>query len=199
MTLPLLDQMTPADVEDIMPLERQVFTDAWTRRMYLSDITSNPLAAYQVLRRPVPTNEGRDLPPILAWGGFWLMVDECHIATIASHPDFRGCGLGQYLMLALMDVAVERGASLCTLEVRASNESAQGLYHKLGFEDAGKRRRYYRDGEDGLIMTLFELAKPPVQTRLAGLKQEAKARMAACFGYSLCEQTSDAPGDEHRG
>lgn len=181
MSVPLLDVMTPADVEDIMPLERQVFTDAWTRRMYLSDITSNPLATYRVLRRPALTHNGRELPPILAWGGFWLMVDECHIATIASHPDFRGCGLGQYLMLALMEAAAERGAGLCTLEVRVSNLSAQALYRKLGFEEAGKRRRYYRDGEDGLIMTLFEMASPGVQSRLAGSKQEAEVRMAGCF------------------
>jgi ribosomal-protein-alanine N-acetyltransferase len=173
--------MTAADLDHIMPLERRVFADAWTRRMYFNDITDNPLAAYQVLRRPEQAVNGRELPPILGWGGFWLMVDECHIATIASHPDFRGCGIGQYLMLTLMNLARARGATLATLEVRASNLPAQALYRKLGFTDAGVRRRYYRDGENGLIMTLYHLASAGVQTQLSATRVEAEGRLAACF------------------
>ena len=41
-----------------------------------------------------------------------------------------------------------------TLEVRASNDVAQGLYRSFGFEEAGRRPRYYSDdGEDALVMT----------------------------------------------
>src|SRR5512139_2451326 len=97
--------MEPEDVEIIMPLERQAFADPWTRRMYLSDLADNPLATYRVIR-----TEGDGLPPILGWGGFWLLVDEAHIATVASHPQFRGCGLGQWLVVALIDKAQARGA-----------------------------------------------------------------------------------------
>lgn len=179
MTFPLLAPLTLDDLDHIMPLERQVFQDAWTRRMYVSDLTTNPLATYRALR-PAATDAA--LPPVLAWGGFWLMVDEAHIATIASHPDWRGCGLGQYLLLALMDAALARGATLCTLEVRAGNVSAQTLYRKLGYVEAGRRRRYYRDGEDALIMTLFELPAPAVQKRLGELQVEAANRLTTCFG-----------------
>ena len=46
------------------------------------------------------------------------------------------------------------GARRMTLEVRASNEAAQGLYRSFGFEVVGRRPRYYSDdGEDALIMT----------------------------------------------
>mgnify|MGYP001056959788 CR=1 FL=1 len=72
--IPLITPMELTDLDVIMPLERQVFADPWTRRMYASDLTENSLANYQVIR---PCNGG-DLPPILAWGGFWL---PCGIQT----------------------------------------------------------------------------------------------------------------------
>ena len=77
------------------------------------------------------------MSPILAYGGLWLLLDEAHIATVASHPDWRGCGLGQWLMLALLDAAMARGAATSTLEVRAGNLPAKRLYEKLGYEVAG--------------------------------------------------------------
>ena len=120
------------------------------------------------------------LSAILAYGGFWLLADEAHIATIASHPDWRGCGLGQWLMLALLDAAMQRGAVRSTLEVRAGNLPAQRLYEKLGYEVAGRRKRYYRDGEDGLIMTTPPLADPAMQGRLAAARDDALARFAKC-------------------
>ncbi len=118
---------------------------------------------------------------VLAYGGLWLMIDEAHIATIASHPDWRGCGLGQWLMLALLDAAIARGAVRSTLEVRAGNLPAQRLYEKLGYETAGMRRRYYRDGEDGLIMTTPPLNDPAMQARLAAARDDALAKLRRCF------------------
>ena len=178
--------MTPDDLDEIMPLERQCFADPWTRRMYLSDLTTNEAATYLVVRHGDTGTRGRGegqavedglavspslrvpASPILAYGGLWLLLDEAHIATVASHPDWRGCGLGQWLMLALLDAAMARGAATSTLEVRAGNLPARRLYEKLGYEVAGVRKRYYRDGEDGLIMTTPPLADPVMQARLSG-------------------------------
>lgn len=176
--LPFVSPMAPADLDEIMPLERQAFADPWTRRMYLSDLAENPLATYRVIRSP----GGSALPPILAWGGFWLLVDEAHIATIASHPDYRGCGLGQWLLVALLDKALERGAEVATLEVRTSNLAAHALYDKLGFEVAGVRRKYYRDGEDGVIMTTAPLGREEMQARIDAARADARQRMERCFG-----------------
>lgn len=175
--LPFISPMDPQDVDVIMPLEREAFADPWTRRMYLSDLAENPLATYRVIR----SEDGR-LPLILGWGGFWLLVDEAHIATVASHPEYRGCGLGQWLMVALLDKAQERGARVATLEVRISNLPAQKLYDKLGFDVVGTRRKYYRDGEDGLIMTTPPLAEPDIQARLEAAREDALERITRCFG-----------------
>jgi len=186
MPLPVVTPMTVDDLDAIMALERVCFKDPWTRRMYLADLTQNELATYLAMRSPIgdPGHYSSLVtrhPSLLAYGGFWLMADEAHIATIASHPELRGCGLGLYLMLALLDVAQAAGACLSTLEVRAGNLPAQRLYEKLGFEIAGQRRHYYRDGEDGLIMTTPPLAEPEMQERLAAARADALRRLRECF------------------
>ena len=177
--------MTPADLDEIMPLERRCFKDPWTRHMYLSDLTGNPLATYLVLRSlPKMTARGTEqatFPRLLAYGGFWLLLDEAHIATIATHPEWRGRGLGLWLMLALLDQAIRRGAALSTLEVRVSNTPARRLYEKLGFEEVGERRNYYRDGEDALIMTTPPLLDPAMQDRLSAARADAEARIESCI------------------
>jgi ribosomal-protein-alanine N-acetyltransferase len=108
-------------------------------------------------------------------------LDEAHIATIASHPDWRGCGLGQWIMLALLDAAMARGAATSTLEVRAGNLPARRLYEKLGYEVTGVRTHYYRDGEDGLIMTTPPLAEPAMQARLVAARVDVQAKLKGCF------------------
>jgi ribosomal-protein-alanine N-acetyltransferase len=189
MPLPVVTPMTVDDLDAIMALERVCFKDPWTRRMYLADLTQNEIATYLAVRLPNSDPDHSSLvtrqTSILAYGGFWLMADEAHIATIASHPDWRGCGLGLYLMLALLDVAQASGAHLSTLEVRAGNLPAQRLYEKLGYEIAGRRRRYYRDGEDGLIMTTPPLAEPEMQARLAAARTDASRRLKERFDKTM--------------
>lgn len=94
-----------------------------------------------------------ELRSIVGYAGIWVMTDEAHITTIASHPDVRGGGIGEFLLVALIHRGVEIGARWMTLEVRASNSVAQNLYRKYTFKEMGVRRRYYSDnGEDALVM-----------------------------------------------
>jgi ribosomal-protein-alanine N-acetyltransferase len=185
MMLPPVVPMTVADLDEVMPLERRCFKDPWTRHMYVSDLTGNNLATYRVLRAPAGVHaqesERGPVPSLLAYGGFWLLLDEAHVATIATHPRWRGCGLGLWLMLALLDEAIRRGATLSTLEVRVGNASARRLYEKLGFEEVGERPNYYRDGEDALIMTTPPLLDSPMQERLTAARADAAARLEASF------------------
>jgi ribosomal-protein-alanine N-acetyltransferase len=104
---------------------------------------------------PSPTSPQleQELRSIAGYAGMWIMTDEAHITTIASAPSFRGRGVGELLVLALIDRALANGARWMTLEVRASNTVAQNLYRKYTFKEMGVRRRYYSDnGEDALVM-----------------------------------------------
>ncbi len=90
---------------------------------------------------------------VVGYAGLWLMVDEAHITAIAVAPPYRGLGVGELLMLGMVDIARDIGAQYLTLEVRVSNSLAQNLYRKYGFKETGVRRRYYSDNnEDALIM-----------------------------------------------
>jgi ribosomal-protein-alanine N-acetyltransferase len=88
----------------------------------------------------------------------WLIVDELHIATIATSPNHRREGVGSGLLTAALKEATSAGARLAFLEVRAGNEGAQAMYRKFGFNVTGARAAYYRDnGEDAILMTLEPL------------------------------------------
>jgi len=94
-----------------------------------------------------------ELLSIAGFAGLWLMTDEAHITTIAVDPIYRGRGIGELLLLGLIDRAKQIGARWLTLEVRMSNRVAQRLYQKYTFKEMGIRRRYYSDnGEDAQVM-----------------------------------------------
>jgi ribosomal-protein-alanine N-acetyltransferase len=108
---------------------------------------------------------------IIAYGGIWLMVDEAHITTFAVDPGWRRQGVGEALLLALLDLAQARHAREATLEVRLSNLPARRLYEKYGFRPVGLRPHYYSDnGEDALIMTTEPLGSVAMRRRIDGLR-----------------------------
>ena len=73
--------------------------------------------------------------------------------NVAVHPDFRRQGIGQMLVAALADELKQAGNRCLTLEVRASNAPAIAMYQKLGFEQVGLRKNYYRNPrEDAKIL-----------------------------------------------
>lgn len=121
--------------------------------------------------RPTVTTLSPDLNSIVGFAGLWLMIDEAHITTIAMHPGFRRRGLGEFLLVNLIDIAYDIGARWVTLEVRVSNYTAQNLYRKYGFREAGLRHRYYSDNqEDALIMWTEEIASPAYKQKFLELK-----------------------------
>jgi ribosomal-protein-alanine N-acetyltransferase len=161
-----LGLMAVADLPDVHDIERASFTTPWPAHAYRSEIETNRLASYLVARA-----EGQ----VVGYGGVWLMADEAHITTFAVHPAWRRRGIGDRLLLALLDIALERGAREATLEVRLSNLPARKLYEKFGFRPVGLRPRYYTDdNEDALIMTTPRLETPAMQDRLSKLGAELR-------------------------
>lgn len=91
---------------------------------------------------------------IVGFLSFWEIVGELHIIDVAVHPDAQRRGVGAALLGALERFGEENGSISLTLEVRPSNAAAIALYLKYGYEQVGRRPRYYSDnGEDALIMT----------------------------------------------
>jgi ribosomal-protein-alanine N-acetyltransferase len=154
--------MTVADLPAVHGIEHASFTTPWPDDAYRSEIESNRLASYLVARVG---------DQVVGFAGIWLMVDEAHITTFAVHPDWRRRGIGERLLLTLLDVSLARHAREATLEVRLSNVAARRLYEKYGFLPVGLRPRYYTDnGEDALIMTTEPLAGEAMRGRIDRLR-----------------------------
>ncbi len=81
-----------------------------------------------------------------------VAADEADILTIAVAPGARRQGLGRALLLAAMVEAARRGATTMFLEVGVANHAAHALYVSAGFTEVGRRRGYYADGGDALIL-----------------------------------------------
>jgi [ribosomal protein S18]-alanine N-acetyltransferase len=154
-----IQRMEENDLPAVMHIEQASFALPWPLKTYLYEITHDNLAYYYVLK-PLPPLVSL-LPAILAYVGFWLLYDEAHIGTIASHPKLRHHGFGELILLHAIEEGKTLGARVITLEVRETNYAAQALYKKYQFTEMGRRPRYYQDNdEDALIMTTPDLKYP---------------------------------------
>jgi [ribosomal protein S18]-alanine N-acetyltransferase len=130
--------------------------------------------------QPLPAQLQEELRSIVGYAGIWVMTDEAHVTTIASHPEVRGRGVGELLLVSLIHRGVEVGARWMTLEVRASNSVAQNLYRKYTFKEMGIRRRYYSDnGEDALVMWTDALDSDSFQAALTRNEQKLAGRLGS--------------------
>ena len=170
---PLKVRIVPMRVSDlpaVHAIERASFDSPWPADAYRNELETNRLAQYLVV------SAGDE---IAGFGGMWLMVDEAHVITFAIHPLWRRQHIGERLLLAMLDLAVDAGAHEATLEVRLSNLPARRLYEKFGFRPVGLRPHYYSDnGEDALIMTTDQLREPPMRERIARLRMAIDAAPA---------------------
>jgi ribosomal-protein-alanine N-acetyltransferase len=175
----VVESMRMDDVPQVMQIERESFPLPWPERAYRYELYQNKNSHYFVLRqRPERGSYGwldrlkqplkrEELPPVLAYGGFWMLVDEAHISTLAVTDPLRRRGLGELVLWHMLKQALLMGAVEATLEVRVSNHAAQSLYLKYGFEKVGHRHRYYQDnGEDAWIMTVTNFDQEAYQTQL---------------------------------
>jgi ribosomal-protein-alanine N-acetyltransferase len=143
-------RMTVDDVSAVVELDQKSFSLPWPERSFRFELTDNPAS-----RCWVAELDGNVVGMIVVW----LIVDEAHVATIATDPAHRRQGIGKRLLAhALLDL-IRDGARSSFLEVRESNLVAQDMYRKFGYEATGRRRRYYRDNdEDAILMTLDTLS-----------------------------------------
>lgn len=136
--------MTLDDIEGVLAVEQASFTMPWSESAFYNELTGNRFATYIIAEAD---------EEIIGYCGVWVIIDEAHITNIAILPGFRGMKIGEALLRTGMQYARMRGACKMTLEVRVSNEVAQSLYRKLGFEPGGIRKNYYTDNyENALVM-----------------------------------------------
>jgi ribosomal-protein-alanine N-acetyltransferase len=187
--------MNSDDIAQVMDIERESFPSMWPQTAYRREL-QNKVARYLVvaelrdeprtitpspglwgtLRRIVGNDGDTSGQRVLGFIGLWLLVGEAHIVTVAVRDSYRRMGIGERLLIAAIDTALEYDQDVLTLEVRKSNDAAQQLYLKYGFDRVGLRKRYYTDNnEDAVLMTTPEISTRAFLGRFEALKQEHRA------------------------
>ena len=137
-------RMTADDIEGVYEVEVSAFEDPWSYSSRRGEL-KNKLSRYIVAEE----DDGK----IVGYVGAWYILDEAHITNVAVHKDFRGKKIGNGLIEALIDMCDRDKMASITLEVRAGNFVAQGLYKKYDFLAGGVRKEYYTNNkEDAIIM-----------------------------------------------
>jgi [ribosomal protein S18]-alanine N-acetyltransferase len=134
------------DIEPVLQLERQLFTDdAWTETMFWSELAEHESRHYVVAEV-----DGS----VVGYAGLCAYKSgEAYVQTIGVAPGHRREGIGSALLADLLDDAQRRGCTQVDLEVRDGNDDAIRLYERHGFRRIGLRRGYYQpSGADAVVM-----------------------------------------------
>lgn len=144
-----INRLTINDIDAILTIERASFSLPWSKDSYRFELTQNPLSYYWGCF---------DDHRLVGFIGFWLIIDEAHVANVAVDREYRRRGIGELLLRYAFAAAQAKGAKGITLEVRESNQAAINLYHKLGFVEAGLRPHYYSDNDEAAIIMWKQFA-----------------------------------------
>jgi ribosomal-protein-alanine N-acetyltransferase len=138
--------MALENLDEVLAIERRVFSDPWSETAFLTEIEAGgPACSRVALTHP----ERR----VAGYYVAWFVSDEVHLGNLAVAPSHQGQGLGQKLLDHLLAEARHQRARKVTLEVRETNWVAQRLYLKNGFQPVAIRKRYYPDNrEDAIVM-----------------------------------------------
>ena len=135
--------MNELDLEDVLAIEAYSYPLPWTKAHFLQELNSPnsfPLVAMDFEGRV----EGYICP--------MTVTDEGHILNVAVRKECRGRKIAKLLVERVLAECRIRGASFVALEVRPSNSRAIALYNGLGFTTTGRRKHYYENGEDAILM-----------------------------------------------
>lgn len=135
--------MQPEHTAQVAELEKICFNDPWSLRSVTSEL-ENPLSLWLVCEE-----DGK----VLGYVGSQTVLGETDMMNVAVDPESRRQGIGEKLILALVQNLKDQGSHCLSLEVRASNSPAVRMYEKLEFAQVGRRPNYYRNPkEDALIL-----------------------------------------------
>lgn len=141
-----LRALRESDLNAVMAIEVRGYPYPWTRGIFLD-----------CLRAGYPGLAMERDGLLIGYGVLSIAADEAHVLNICIDPLAQSRGLGRQLLRALVRLAADRGAQRVFLEVRPSNTPAVALYHSEGFNEIGRRPRYYpaaQGREDALVLAI---------------------------------------------
>jgi ribosomal-protein-alanine N-acetyltransferase len=155
------------DLPSVVRIERTSFSDPWPSWSLKDEMMRNDSVFL------VAELAGE----VVSYAGMRFALDEGHVGTVAVTEEHRGEGLGEALMLCILDEARKRKLNTVFLEYRVGNKPAANLYAKLGYRPNRLRRGYYEDnGEDAVEAILQGLCSPERQRHLKDLRKSWESR-----------------------
>ena len=134
---------TQEDISSIAELENSV-SSPWSKSQIAAEF------AHSAAIILVSTTSKSD--SITGWCSLRYIVPEADLLKIAVHPDHRRTRLGEQLLQEALKHTAAAACRVIFLEVRAQNHPARNLYLKLGFEELGIRKNYYKQPDDDAIL-----------------------------------------------
>ncbi len=134
--------MRAAHTAQVAGLEKQCFSMPWSENAIISEL-SNPISLWIV---------AAEQDRIFGYIGCQYGFGEADMMNLAVDPNFRGKGIGEGLVLALIEMLKGVSVNSLTLDVRQSNDPAVCLYKKLGFEQVGVRPNYYQKPKEAALI-----------------------------------------------
>lgn len=207
-----------ADIPAVLSLDERSLGGLWTHSGYQRELESDcsdllvlvgaaTPELIQKRQQTVPSSSDQNDPnslaakditdstpadiTLLGVGCLWAILEEAHITTLAVEPSYQGRKLGLLLLCHLLQSGDRRGLTRATLEVRASNQKALGLYQTFGFKEAGIRKRYYSDGENACILWCSGLQGQAMQTQIDQQKNRAIAHLHSQHQQAFIDTDSD--------
>jgi ribosomal-protein-alanine N-acetyltransferase len=133
--------MTSKDVSQVYKIECLLFSDPWPKKSFKTELKQTNVSYPFIVE---------DNNVIVGYIICWYYMDELHIGNIAVIPEKQQLGIGKYMLQKVFDYFIEYKKAF--LEVRESNKNAINLYLTFGFETIYRRKTYYPNGEDALVM-----------------------------------------------
>ncbi len=130
------------DIDALLAIEHDCYRFPWSRQQFVDEL-DNPIAALDVAEVD---------QQIAGYLSSWLICGELQIQNLATSPRYRRRGIGQALLTYVLERSQQQGLLSGWLEVRENNQAAINLYLACGFEIQGRRKKYYQDGEDALLL-----------------------------------------------
>lgn len=139
-------KMAECHIKEIAEIEKLCFSTPWTENGLREELSNSYARFFVALSGGA----------VAGYIGAHNIVGEVYITNVAVSPDFRRKGVAQGLVSFLLDFSEAENADFVTLEVRESNEAAQSLYKKAGFQVVGKRKDFYElPKENAVLMTKY--------------------------------------------
>jgi ribosomal-protein-alanine N-acetyltransferase len=152
----------------VIQIEEANYPRPWSSTVFLSELAQRGSRRYTIATIG---------PLVVGYCGLMVVAEDGHITTLTVDPAWHRRGIGTVLLLDQARAAPALGVRHLTLEVRASNTSAQLLYQRFGFAPVGVRRNYYPEsGEDAIVMWARDIDTPEYAQRLSGIDAHLESR-----------------------